>query len=52
MLHNVTGHTNSEKVVADTCHQLKNFFLEISDKTISGAHTKKENFKEGIFNGA
>lgn len=52
MLHNVTGHTNSEKVVADTCHQLKNCFLEISDKTISGTHTKKENFKEGIFNRA
>ena len=51
MLHNVTGHTNSEKVLANLS-PTKDFFLEISDKIISGTHTKKENFKEGIFNRA
>lgn len=47
MLHNVTGHTNSEKVVADTCHQLKIFFWKSQIKLFQ-EHTQKKRISKKV----
>ena len=51
MLHNMTGHTNSEKVLADLS-PAKIFFWKSQIKLFQEHTHKKENFKEGIFNRA
>ena len=47
MLHNVTGHTNSEKVVADTCNQLKIFFRKSQIKLFQ-EHTQKKRISKKV----